>query len=126
MVLASLRKKVYSSMLTFVVAVQLLNVSIDAVDPVPHFEDLAINEIESCIELVVEIVLGHGNAIEETDEHDQSSFKPGSGVILFAASRLMLDFDNDHVIHTTPSFVTNTSFKSSLTITIISPPPKVC
>jgi hypothetical protein len=126
MLLASLRKKVYSSVLTFVVAVQLINVSIDAADPVPHFEDLAINEIESCIELVVEIVLGHGNVIEETHEHDHSQFKPAPGVVLFVSSRVMLSFNNDHIIHTIPSFVTNTSFKNSLMITIISPPPKVC
>jgi hypothetical protein len=126
MILASLRNKVYSSMLTLVVAVQLLNMSIDAIDPVQHFEDLAINEIESCIELVVEVILGHDNAIGESHEHDHSSFKPGTGVVLFAYSRLQLTFDNDHVIGSAPICFRNTSLKKSIIITIISPPPKVC
>lgn len=50
----------------------LLNISVDTVDhnPLNIPEDLSINDQESIIEMVVELVLGYENAIEEYDDGD--------------------------------------------------------
>lgn len=123
--LAPLRHQFYSSLLTLLMATQLLNLSIDAIDPFPHFEDIAINEIESCIELVIEVMLGHENAITETDDHEHSSCKTGSMIVLFSASRQQHIFSIDSGVELSPSFTTISVFIKSPVLTIVSPPPRL-
>jgi len=64
-------------------AIQLINISINTGDK-SHYEDLSVNEIETCIELVVEIFLGQENAMEESGEHEHSGARPGYHLLLFA------------------------------------------
>ncbi len=123
--LASLRNQFYSTLLTLMMATQLLNLSIDAIDPFPHFEDLSINEIESCIELVIEVVLGHENAIRETEDHDHSSCKTGNMIVLFACTRQQLAFSDDHGIEVCPVFSSMSFFIKTPVLAIISPPPRL-
>lgn len=53
-------------------ALYLLNISIDTPDPQPQSvpENLAFNDQESIIEIIVEQVLGYEDAIKEYDDHD--------------------------------------------------------
>jgi hypothetical protein len=54
-------------------ALYMLNISVDAEDPNPQHlpENLAINDQESIIEIIVEQLLGYENAIEEYDDNDR-------------------------------------------------------
>ena len=56
----------------FLLAMYLFNMSIDSRDQHPDSiaEDLTFNDIESISELLVEVVFGYGNVIEEHDERD--------------------------------------------------------
>jgi hypothetical protein len=83
--LALLRNRINSTVMIVVLTIQVTNLSIDAVDPSPHAEDLTVNEIESYLELIVEVMLDHEDAIQETDDHDHSTHKPGGSVVLFLA-----------------------------------------
>jgi hypothetical protein len=122
---STLRSKLSSTIVTMVVAVQLLNVSIDPVDPSHFIEDLTVNEIESCVELFIEVVLGHGNAIEETEDHDHCSFKPANAVTLFIQSNVQQIFTNIPVIESTRMFIRDTSLTTCPSLKILVPPPKV-
>jgi hypothetical protein len=70
--------------------VQLINMSINVADPSPVMEDLSVNEIESCVELVLEVFLGKEGAIKETNDQDHSSHRTANH-IKFCVS----DFTND-------------------------------
>lgn len=50
----------------------LLNMSVDTADPNPEHipEDLSINDQESMVEIVLEMVLGFEDTIKEYDDHD--------------------------------------------------------
>ena len=53
-------------------ALYLLNISVDTADPDPEHipEDLSFNEQESLVEIVVEKLMGFESAIAEYDDHD--------------------------------------------------------
>ncbi|MCU0443599.1 MAG: hypothetical protein MUE85_01680 [Microscillaceae bacterium] len=72
------RKNIIFRILCFVVIFQLLNFSIDAPDAQPDYlpENLAINDIESIVELVLEDFLGLEDAISEQDEPDEDNNSP--------------------------------------------------
>lgn len=55
-----------------VMALFMLNVSVDTADPHPNHipEDLSFNDQESIIEILIEKVLGFEDAIKEYDDHD--------------------------------------------------------
>ncbi|MAY82699.1 MAG: hypothetical protein CMP59_01060 [Flavobacteriales bacterium] len=63
---------VFSKCLWGLMAVYLLNISIDPADPNPENipEDLSFNDQESIIEVVVEKFLGFEDAIKEYDDND--------------------------------------------------------
>lgn len=67
-----LRKHIVFRCFWLLMALHILNCSIDTPDAHPDFipEDLAYNDIESISELVLEQMLGFENAIAEHDEHD--------------------------------------------------------
>lgn len=65
-------KKHITRFITFVVALQLLNLSIYAQDFKPIYNEAGSDETnitETIVEYVVEVVLGHTNAIPEQSEH---------------------------------------------------------
>ena len=61
------------SLFSFLLALHLLNFSIDSKDAHPDYiaEDLAYNDIESILEFTVEILLGFDDAFFEYDEEDE-------------------------------------------------------
>lgn len=67
-----LRNSVFTKVLWGLMALYLINISVDTPDPYPEHiaEDLSINDQESIIELIVEQILGFENAIKEVDDHD--------------------------------------------------------
>jgi hypothetical protein len=66
------RKKIWFRYLWFVLALHILNISIDTPDAKPASvpEDLSFNDIESVAELVLENWLGIKDAVPEHDESD--------------------------------------------------------
>jgi hypothetical protein len=62
-----------SRVLAFIMAIYLLNFSVDSRDAHPDSvaEDLSVNDIESFYEFLAEGMLGVKNAVEEHDERDQ-------------------------------------------------------
>lgn len=67
-----LRNSVFTKVLWGLMALYLLNISVDTPDPNATFvaEDLSINDQESIIEMLVEQVFGYENAFKEVDDHD--------------------------------------------------------
>jgi hypothetical protein len=110
--------------MTGLTALQLVNVSIDASDPAA-LEDLSVNEIESCVELLVELVLHHDNAIPEIDDSDDSSAKPGQRHFIdFLASENTLVKQPDFLHLDDYEHVSLKTHFVSLTRPIMSPPPR--
>jgi hypothetical protein len=120
-----LRKKSFVTILWMVVIVQLFNISFDPADPFCGTEDLSINEIESCVEMVVEIVLGHEDAIEESDESDEAPDKPGTAFTLFSILYSSISIENPIVNTRNYHSIVNSSDIESLSLPITSPPPKL-
>jgi hypothetical protein len=90
----------------------------------PGSEDLSINDIESCVEFVLEIVLNKFDAVKESNEQDEQSSQPNGSIILFAAERPLYLKDKIANTVSSPRFNYSTSFFNSLTIPITSPPPR--
>jgi hypothetical protein len=82
-VFSFLRNKIWQTVISIMVTIQVINMSVDSVHPAPSLEDFTINEIESCAEFVLEVVLGYENAIQETHDHNHASHKPSANHILF-------------------------------------------
>jgi hypothetical protein len=123
-IIGAFRKRSFFTIINVMVALQLFNSSIDAADP--HFgsEDLTINDIESCVELVLEVILNREDAITETEEHDASSGKPRTAVFFFAIDQgELLEEKLPEVAASHRTNLSNLPFKS-LTPPILSPPPK--
>ena len=97
--------------------------SIDPVDRLTGVQDMAINEIESCVEFLLEVVLDKHNGIEETDEADDATDRHVSHIVYYVYQQ---------PIETEICVVTVTTKHSALkvdpffspTIPINSPPPK--
>lgn len=107
-----------------IVAVQLFNSSFDPVDPAYVKEDLSINEIESCLELILEIILGHDDAVMESDESDDAPDRPGSTVTLYTISASVVLEENQSIeIKSALPIIAGTNL-DSVSLPIISPPPK--
>ena len=118
------RKKLFMTIVCMIVSVQLFNLSFDPADPSYGKEDLSINEIESCLELILEIVLGHHDAVKESDESDEAPDRPGSTIILFTISTSVLLEENQSIeIKSALSIIASTNLES-VSLPIISPPPK--
>jgi hypothetical protein len=108
-----------------IVTLQLFNISFDPADPFLGTEDLSINEIESCAELILEIVLGQEGAIGESDESDEAHNKPGSAIILFSISNTKVSVENPSVYIKNYHPVFKSADIESLSLPIVSPPPKL-
>lgn len=118
------RRKLFMTIVCMIVSLQLFNLSFDPADPSYGKEDLSINEIESCLELIFEIVLGHDDAVKESDESDEAPDRPGSTVTLFTISASALLEENQSIeIKGSLSVIASTNLES-LSLPIISPPPK--
>lgn len=70
--LQAIRINSFLKILWGVLAIFLLNISVDSADKNPNHvpENLAFNDQESIVEIVVEQILGYENAIPEFDDND--------------------------------------------------------
>ncbi|MCU0341591.1 MAG: hypothetical protein MUE30_17070 [Spirosomaceae bacterium] len=90
-----LRQHTIFSYFWILMALHILNCSIDAPDARPDYiaEDLSYNDIESISELVLEQILGFDNAVAEHDEHDNEeglSFEIAKLVLYFQVNYIFL------------------------------------
>jgi hypothetical protein len=123
-VIQALRRKFLMTAITAIVTLQLANISIDPADLNPGNEDLSINDIESCVEFVLEVVLNRFDAVKECDEKDEQTSQPTASIVLFASEPASHLQDQTFSTIPQPLFNYSTSFFDSLTIPITSPPPK--
>lgn len=107
-----------------VVSIQLFNLSFDPADTFYGKEDLSINEVESCVEFILENILGYDNAVQETDESDEAPDRPGPMGPLFRISESVLLEQNQSIeIKSFRPGMRNTHHES-LSLPITSPPPR--
>lgn len=107
----------------------LLNISVDAADAKPQHipEDLAFNDQESIVELVVEMVLGFEDAFQEYDDHDTEDHnnKKNAKIDLVVLENCPKNNHQDQVTQRKKAYP---AYKTRLTkgfTEIDSPPPKV-
>jgi hypothetical protein len=124
LVIQALRRKFLMTGITTIIMLQIANISIDPADPNPGNEDLSINDIESCVEFILEIVMDKSDAIEESDEQDEQTRQPNTTIILFASETAVCIEDRPAFLISCSRSNNSTSFFNSLTIPITSPPPK--
>lgn len=121
---AILRHRLAKSIVLVAIVLQVVNISIDPVDHLVGAQDIAINEIESCVEFVVEVLMDQPNAIGETDEPDDSSNRQTSFVAFIAlcptVAEIAVPFTMSENIST--AYCVSSFYPPSLSIT--SPPPK--
>jgi hypothetical protein len=119
-----LRSSVYRTALLVLMAAQLVNISINVADPSPVMEDLSVNEIESCVELVLEVFLGNDGAIKETNDQDHSTHKTVNNVQFCVTnfSNVLLENNSADILRIHDTFLV-LNFKS-FEQTIIAPPPR--
>jgi hypothetical protein len=120
----ALRNKFFVTAITMTVMLQIINISIDPADPHPGSEDLTINDIESCVEFVLEIVLDKSDAVKESDEQDDQTSHSSASIVLFSSETVVYVNDQLSSTYSSLSFNYSTSFFSSITLQITSPPPK--
>lgn len=82
--LSIMRSRSLRVLITSLLVIQLINFSIDPVDPLSS-EDLSINKIESFTELWIEIVLENGDILQETEEGDEQGKQDTPSNFLFAS-----------------------------------------
>jgi hypothetical protein len=120
-----LRHRLLKCFVLLTIAFQVMNISIDPIDSHTGAQDIAINEIESCIELVLEVFMEKQNAIEETDETDESTDQNSSNTVTcFNLASQTIEFEGGwteksvvEISKAIPSFF-------SPTLPVSSPPPK--
>lgn len=63
---------VYTKIIWGIMGIYLFNISVDTIDSTPSHlpENLAINDQESIVEIIIEKILGYEDAIEEYDDND--------------------------------------------------------
>lgn len=68
------RKHIVTKFFWFLMALHILNLSVDSPDPQPDSvpEDLSINDMESIVEIILEQMLDIEDAVPETDDDDTS------------------------------------------------------
>jgi hypothetical protein len=124
-VFSTVRKKSFMTIISLIVTLQLLNTSFDPADPGYGSEDLSINEIESCLELILEIVMGHENAISESDESDEAPDKPGTIMTLYSIGNWKMPLENPSICIKTRHSLFRIAPIESLSLPITSPPPRL-
>jgi hypothetical protein len=120
----TLRAKFLMTITSVIVTLHVFNISFDAVDPNFGQEDLSINDIESCVEFVLEVVLDKTNAIEETDDQDEDSSKPATSIVLFLISKSWVIGDEGFETLESQIFSFSQLSIFAYSPTIVGPPPK--
>ena len=128
----TLRQNKIFNLLWIVMALHILNFSIDAPDVIDRniAEDLSYNEIESFTELITENILSIENAFSESDEkgdEETEFFKKYSEITFYFISSKDKTV-NDSLKSIKNSSISNlysTPYCSTIYISIFSPPPEV-
>jgi hypothetical protein len=119
-----LRVRFLMTVVSLTVILQIFNISIDPADPNPANEDLSINDIESCVELIVEVILDQHDAIEETDDQDEESGKPTTSIIFFSIEKFWKIDENEYRLQPCTNSYYCLLSVPNFAPAIISPPPK--
>jgi hypothetical protein len=122
--LSFLRSKVFRAVVSSMLMLQVINLSIDAVDPSPCKEDLTVNEIESCVEFVLEVILKKENTINETDDQDAPHHRPVSTFGFFSEKARLIVIENEFELQYSKKKLAVELQLESLTQSITSPPPR--
>lgn len=127
----TLRQNKIFNLLWIVMALHILNFSIDAPDVIDRniAEDLSYNEIESFTELITENILGIENAFSETDEKGDEQtefFKKYSEITFYFISSKdkMINDSLKSIKNRSTSNLYSTPYCSTIYISIFSPPPE--
>lgn len=112
------------TVVTLIVNLQILNVSVDPADHTYGYQDISINEVESCVELVLEHILKRDDAVTETNEHDGASGKPHVRVIYIFNDYYALLQNNTFKILPQAMFGEVLLSLTSPSLPIVAPPPK--
>lgn len=127
----TLRQNKIFNLLWIVIALHILNFSIDAPDVIDRniAEDLSYNEIESFTELITENILGIENAFSETDEKGDEQtefFKKYSEITFYFISSKdkMINDSLKSIKNRSTSNLYSTPYCSTIYISIFSPPPE--
>ena len=127
--ISKIKNNIFTRILCGIMALYLLNISVDATDPNPDYipEDLSINDQESIVELVIEKVLGYEDAIGEYDDHDTEDHNNKSGVEidLFILPTIVKNDIQYQLDVKTPLYFDKASRLLNGFKEIDSPPPKV-
>lgn len=125
-----LRKHIVFRSFWLLMALHILNCSIDTPDAHPDYvpEDLAYNDIESISELVLEQILGFENAVAEHDEHDTedgTSFDIAK-ILLFYQSSFEFSIKHPHIFNFSKiiPLTYEDIFATQFHPDIVSPPPQ--
>lgn len=119
-----LRARFLMTIVSSMVMLQIFNISIDPEDLNPIDEDLSINEIESCVELVLEVILDQTDAIEETDEQDEDSRKPTTSITFFSIDKFWKMEEKEFRLQPCTNSYYCVLSVPNVAPAIISPPPK--
>jgi hypothetical protein len=119
-----LRARFLMTIISSIVMLQILNISIDPADPNLASEDLSINDIESCVELVLEVVLDKTGAIEETDDRDEDSRKPATSITFFSVEKFWKIDEKEYRSQSSTNSYYRALSVPNFAPAIISPPPK--
>lgn len=127
----TLRQNKIFNLLWIVMALHILNFSIDAPDVIDRniAEDLSYNEIESFTELITENILGIENAFSETDEkgdEETEFFKKYSEITFYFISSKDKTINDSlrSIKNRSTSNLYSTPYCSTIYISIFSPPPE--
>lgn len=125
-----IREHIIFRCLWFVLALHILNCSVDTPDPQPYSvpEDLSYNDMESVVEILLEQVLDINNAITEHDENDTDQGSGGltikKGVdFSYYERNFTVSFSNT-VRTICKHFNYTDSFASQFHLELTPPPPK--
>lgn len=123
----SLREHIIFRFLCAVLALHILNISVDTPDAQPDNirEDLSINDMESIAEIVLEQVLGIDNAIPEHDESDNNNGKINlkTGIDFFIQNFSVKFTDINNCLLNKPSQYKET-YSEQFQTELNSPPPE--
>ena len=108
-----------------ILALYLLNISVDTIDEHPSHipEDLSINDQESIVEIIVEKVLGYENAIAEHDDNDSNERSKKNTLKIDLITKQFFQEDANLIQPRSKSLFLNPSFKLSLGYSKIDTPP---
>jgi hypothetical protein len=121
------RNHIITRFFCILMALHIFNLSVDTKDTAPDYvpEDLAVNDQESFVELVLEKWVGIENAITEHDEPDQED-----GGELDYEKIVLISHHSHKLFFELPFFQKKskinylTSFHQSPTFDVFSPPPE--